>query len=1145
MTTSAPTLSDHSARDSITHETDTTLFVEAGAGSGKTHHLVERLITLIVDDGVPIEAIAAITFTNKAADELTDRLHRALSSIAADGQLVSPHADQPRTFSDPQQARARARRAVENLPGAAIETLHAFCQRILTRYPLEAHIPPTFTVADGFQPRPGLSVIDTLIHHATEARTDEHGSTIYDDSGEVCYAHNENIDTALRFLLGQGVSPRALKKFENFLAERWSELAHLTPSREPEPTPFTDEFLQQRIGALRVLAEAKKDPTVTDPLNDVIVSLTEFLNHALSLNVASRATLAWPKPSGLKKLGTAAQWNGITKVRQGISEQIDLISQRAAGFQRQALAVLRDELITQVPQAARDRITRGDLQYHDLLFLVDDMLQRDASVAAALHQQYQRILIDEFQDTDPVQLRIATAITKDPHSQQPVAGSLFTVGDPKQAIYRFRDADIDTYLAARTELGANTKTLSTNFRSAPAVLDWVNEFFDHWLHTINTSTTNPDSPAPQVEFQPLNPRPGASNDGYGAWAIVAKTPGTAAQTNSRGTIVGCPDVAPSGGSGAAHLTIAHTIRALATGDVSAFAGLPEVEPCPLDDIVVLVAAHQKARDLMRLLGSLNIPYQSEGSTLAYAGAEVEALHCVLYAIAHPDNAFGIAASLRSPLFGISDTQLAEYSYAHPDFPFTTPPPDEDHSLVADALRTLTRLRQDTRGMDTGEIVSFVTRELQVRAVACAMENYADDALRRIDFVLAQARAFADNTQGSLRSYLQWVDSIHNPDVSVPVETTESARTGCVTIMTIHAAKGREFPVVILDGLSDQENSNPQHTAGFSPDRTRIDFKVGGCETSGYADWLDSEKQARTAELARLFYVGATRAKKMLFVPIIPRLTTKAVTSELTGEEIRVAYSNSKGATLFRYLQEHDSLARCACDISLPEPLDLDEAARQPFPEDVYERIDAANSTIATVTAAAPRRRGVTSLVHGEDTTLEPLAGFAELPSLPGANRPEHGTDYGTALHLAMERISVAEVDKDLQASIAAAIADTAVALNPKQHEALTQDVRMLLMDPHVRAALKAPNHRELPVLGTLADGTVVDGVIDLLYRESDGWVIADYKTDAGVSDRTRLEYFHQLKTYADLISRTLGEPVKRLELLFLREQHVQIQTLSV
>ena len=131
---------DQALRDKITYDTDTSYFVEAGAGSGKTFLLVQRLITLLIDEDVPLSKLAAITFTEKAAEELVNRLRAALTEVEQTGQLEVPGAHREFTAAD---ARDRTRRALGDLPGAAIETLHSFCLRLISMYPLEVGVPPT------------------------------------------------------------------------------------------------------------------------------------------------------------------------------------------------------------------------------------------------------------------------------------------------------------------------------------------------------------------------------------------------------------------------------------------------------------------------------------------------------------------------------------------------------------------------------------------------------------------------------------------------------------------------------------------------------------------------------------------------------------------------------------------------------------------------------------------------------------------------------------------------------------------------------------------------------------------------------------------------------------------------------------------
>ncbi|PRQ11680.1 hypothetical protein C1Y63_04520 [Corynebacterium sp. 13CS0277] len=1171
-----PVLSDAAARAAITHDTHTTLFVEAGAGSGKTHHLVERLLTLLIDDGVDIDNIAAITFTKKAAAELSERLHDALSEIARTGQLASRVGGPARTFADEAVARMRADAAVEKLPGAALETLHSFCQRILTRFPLEARIPPTFTVADAYTTTFRPYIVDELVEHALQLDDEDNEAGPAMATGGrfgTTYRHSTPLDVALRTLLSGGVRPRTLRALEDWMEARWSELAHVpcastsTSDEETSEAGLRDADIDAAIAELTALRAECTSPD-TDKLGVAVGDFITLLHKLRDTPMEERTIESLGNaPSG--RIGSAKAWECPIEGSRAEAKQIHArLEGRITLANATHVMLLRDELVRRVPQRARDRIISGQLEHHDTLFLVDDLLHRNPEVRAELHDTYTRILIDEFQDTDPVQMRIARAITDDPATGRPTPGSLFTVGDPKQAIYRFRDADIDTYITARTELGATQQTLDTNFRSAPSVLTWINDVFAAWIDGITADqaeaaqeAADSGMPVPlqqAIDFQPLQPAPTTSNAGCGAYVLYGKNPDEGAERTAIGTIA--PQVPDAEGTTVetAHNLIVRTILALQRGDTHAggtIEGLEALDGTPraLDDMVILVDAHAKARDLMTALGAAGIPYQSEGSTLAYAGAEIEALHAVLYALAHPTDAFGTVAALRSPLLGVSDGELAAWSHAHSD-PEAQPgarpwayahlraddaatPAAEEHPAVTRGLIRLAGLRDDIRGMDVGSAVAFVATALNLRAVACAMEAYSDDALRRIDFVLAQARAFADAGNTSLRQYLAWVDTVHAPDAGVPVQATESARTGCVTLMTIHAAKGREFPIVFLDGLSTLTTMGGKDTYGFYRPTNSLEIKIKGFATADYDNYNAYEKAALEAERARLYYVGATRAKQLLFVPLVPPLTK-------TGE----VYSNCKGKRLWEYLIEHPETPAAAVVATAPDTRPLAEGERAPFDPGIITRHAETTARINQLiddAATAPRRRGVTSIAHDPHTTLVDLPGINSLPPIPGADRPEHGTDYGTALHLAMEHVD--HTQADTHAAAVAAVAATGVRLNAGQRAAVIRDVELLLAEPTVQAAFAATHYREMPVLGRLPDGTAVDGVIDLLYRDeaAGGWVIADYKTDAGISAETRREYFHQLYTYAQLITEALQQPVVRLELLVLRTDSVTVQTVTL
>lgn len=404
----ASELVDSGGRHRIENDTTATLFVEAGAGSGKTHSLVKRICHLVLNDGVELDRIAAITFTEKAASELRERVRATL-------------AEQP--------ASVVQQRALEQVDTAAIGTLHSFAARIVGEHPLEAGVPPRLALVDAMGSQLNF-----------ERRWRRMRAELFSDE----YTAPAGLADAMRVVVSAGASLNQIRELANALDRTWDRLVIA------ESAPV--------IGHPRVGAVLRQADAVLDALDDCIdvgdklaVKLGEVRNWRVSLADARSSDL-WlsvvggcPTPGGGGR-GTA--WTGgtdrVKEIKQAIKDLADAAATERNRYVATALAIVVHHMSRVIVGEAAERRRRGELEFHDLLVHARDVLDNE-SVRAAVRKSYQRVMPDEFQDTDPLQLEIARKIADGDDSE----GRLFTVGDPKQSIYRFRRADIASYMTAR------------------------------------------------------------------------------------------------------------------------------------------------------------------------------------------------------------------------------------------------------------------------------------------------------------------------------------------------------------------------------------------------------------------------------------------------------------------------------------------------------------------------------------------------------------------------------------------------------------------------------------------------------------------------------------------------------------------------
>ncbi len=412
--TSTDLARDAEARRAVVDDLDRTLFLEAGAGSGKTSCLVDRFLAL-VESGVAADHIAAITFTEKAAGELVDRIRGELERRTREGSV---------SCSD----------ALSVLDQAAIGTLHSFAQRILTEHPIEAGLPPRITVID-----------EIASQVAFEDRWDEYVDELLDDPA---------MEQPLRLLLASGGKLDHLHDVALVFDANWDLVADRAGLQPPTVPPLDVSGLLTKLGEVASLGEHCTSSTdkllahINGPVQEFTQRLREAVDDDTRLELLTAAKL-------VRGYGRTSNWLsiGIDVVKGRLADlQADCEVLRS-NVQEAVLQVLASSLADFTVRGAEARRRAGELEFHDLLVLARAVL-RDADqgpdVRAALAARYQRLLLDEFQDTDPIQVELAVLIASD----DPAAGQkdwwtvatepgrLFFVGDPKQSIYRFRRADI-------------------------------------------------------------------------------------------------------------------------------------------------------------------------------------------------------------------------------------------------------------------------------------------------------------------------------------------------------------------------------------------------------------------------------------------------------------------------------------------------------------------------------------------------------------------------------------------------------------------------------------------------------------------------------------------------------------------------------
>ncbi|MFI5268308.1 MAG: UvrD-helicase domain-containing protein, partial [Chloroflexota bacterium] len=634
------TPADQDVRARLRNELDATFFVEAGAGTGKTKELIERIAAL-VGSGVPMERLAAITFTDTAAAELRDRVRVRLEEASDDSLLPTEQQD-------------RCAHGALEIDLAAIQTIHSFAGTLLRLFPLEAGLPPGFSVWNELE--------------RDVAFRERFRRWLYDE-----VPGHPDREHAVQMALALGLSPAHLANLAARLQDHYDVLppeAQWHPVALPDAVEAAHE-MGRELESLRELLPLARDPD-HDPLVADIRGVQPIARRLLEVSAVDDALIALKRFRDLNVTGWRGRQDGweedrlgnpAARIKASLKNANEAANQVLAGHRAGVLGVVLGHLRDFTLAFAAERRAQGVATFHDLLVWTRDLLRDRADVRCRAHDRFERILIDEFQDTDPLQAEIAWFLTADPAQANekdwrrlgPQAGRLFVVGDPKQSIYRFRRADIGMYDDARLALGEGGEVLALtqNFRSVKPLLDWVNHHLGHEMR--------PERDV-QAEYRVLQPRP-ESMAGQGP------------PLQRRGACrLGGP---VEGKAGERWLAEARAVARLARQIVDecwlvSRRGDSQMQPAKYQDICVLLPTRTNLRRLERAFEFEDVPYRMESGSLVLNTPEVRDLLSCLRAIEDPSDQVALIAALRSPAYACSDVDLLAWKEAGGRFDYEHP-----------------------------------------------------------------------------------------------------------------------------------------------------------------------------------------------------------------------------------------------------------------------------------------------------------------------------------------------------------------------------------------------------------------------------------------------------------------------------------------
>ena len=1150
-------LADQDARDAISNALDETVVVEAAAGTGKTTELVKRILRILSTGRAEVRDIVAVTFTEKAAGELKLRLREAL--------------ERERTGVTG-EVKQRLDDALARLEEAHVSTIHGFCAELLRERPVEAHIDPLFTVL-------------------TEGQAERLFDEAFAGWIQAQLAHPpEGIRRALRRSVWSGYNRTSREDgpIDRVRRAAW-ELAQWRDFAAPWTRgPFDrDGDIDRVIAELHTFAALTMKPSYA---KDYLFLDTAAARH-LSQEIALHQSFGHTDYDGWEaRLVDLSRDRNFAKARHGrgpgygagvtrdaVLTALESLRSHLDQFRMAAdadlAAALQQELRTAIERYEELKQRAGALDFLDLLLKARDLVRSDATVRQGFQRRFTHIFVDEFQDTDPLQAEIllllasADPAATDWRTVAPAPGRLFIVGDPKQSIYRFRRADVGIYREVCERLekaGARIVKLTTSFRSVPEIQACVNAAFAPVM-TGDTFTL-------QASYVPLAPFRPSLGKQPAVVALPVPKPYGVRNISAVAIESSLPDA------------VGAYIDWLVTSSKWKVTERTGDKPVPLqarhicilfrrfmsfgDDVTMPYAHALEARGVKHVL---------VGGKTFHDREEVESIRAALAAIEWPDDELSVFATLRGSLFAIGDEELLDWRQRYNKFLPTFVPPEarEDPSVrpIVDALLTLKTLHRERNRIPVADTIHKLLNVTRAH-VALVLRPAGEQALANVLHVAELARQYEANGGISFRGFVD--------ELRIAAETAQAAEAPIleegsdgVRMMTVHKAKGLEFPVVILADLTCRL-SRTDAGRWIDGANNLCALKIGGWAP---VDLLlhDAEEASRDkAESERLTYVAATRARDLLIVPTIGDGPYEGgwldpLTSAIYPPEAqRRSPQHAEGCPPFRskdsVLNRPDMDPARATTVA-PGRFDLRASSPQPrapvIPLRRYSvtwwdpsllHLNAASSfglrrddlivkdgdmfaveerlaeyerwraereqlveqgSVPSLRVQTATSWAAEAAALGIDDAIASASGI-EVVHIAGAEGRPRGARFGTLVHaiLAIVPLDASEEIIRRTAEVQARIINSPI----EEVIAATHAVRTVLQhELMARARSSSRVRRETPITWTQNDGTLIEGVLDLAFDEQDLTTVVDFKTDHELS-AGEARYRAQLQKYIDAVA---------------------------
>ncbi len=1044
---------DQQDRDIATFKLDKNIVVLAGAGTGKTTLLIDRLTSLIIGREIPIERIVAITFTKKAGEEIRERLEERLRLIQ-EGLFANPTFDE--AFGQNRTNWAKlATKALDDIPKAQIGTIHSFASHLLRLFPLQAGVDPKFREDEGM-------IAESVFNQAWGRwMNTEFAKGSANETAWLPLLERLSVDE-IRQIAFQLVNP-----FVEFSAlKRPVELAPVVSKIEREFALLKKEYpLPTRAPAFLPALEA-------------LAAVLKFLSERKSVPLDLLELL-----DALKNPPT--DWK---PVKQKLIE-IRNVTVTLALVDETLFKQLLELLMPLVDSVRRKLAQTGAVSFDGLLVFARNLVRDYKDVRETLKRRFATFLVDEFQDTDPLQGEILFFLAEAENggaqrwqNVQLQPGRLFVVGDPKQSIYRFRGADIAAFEAFESQMkeqGALSATLSVNFRSDPVILDFVNTIFPTVMH----------------EERFLQPA-------YAPLAPCNKTPTPSAVKVIR---LAAENEKLS----------AADRRAMEANVIAEWVSEQVKNGVRYGDMALLLRSSYAFDSYLEAFRQHGIRYLAEGEKTFYRTSEVVDFLNLLSVVADPSDRLALVGVLRSPVGGMNDREIFELT--------------KQNKLNVRHFATLRELAEEARVRPVGEMIREVLRRTWTKELV-STSAHGEQAVANLLKIGQLADAWNDQAPLTLKQFVQRFEKFRSEERDEGENPLADVTYDAVKVLTIHKAKGLEFPVVILPNLSAGERR------GMDRDPIKRDWRTGliglrladsGWTNAAMAVIEQQEDRREEAEEIRVFYVAATRAKSKLicFVDAQAKEPTRFAATVLAGQAVTGVLTED----LQKDKEPYRAFAPQKLDVSLKWiPSSLVNAFRErerEFEILSQQRVFASPTLLLSEPEKLPFRLDDEDVALARDAAIN--LGHVCHKVLEEWDFGSQASSHKKALALGLLRAAkLLELDPALE---------TNVKILEEANGILAP---FFASEIYGRLSKSVIVGREVPFLYAASDRPfrAMRGFIDLLYEKDGQLIIADYKTNR-LNERTEKSlidhYRVQGRAYQEAVFRSLGRKAE-FELIFLR-----------